>query len=764
MKSIRSFVVVFVALSLLACMSLGLVWAQKIPGLGRVKQKLEKFSLDSLLKGEPPISTSLKDAVTEVPFLDDFNPPEPAPMNVLPRARNNDFMLVRTGVFSFTAASYCLHAGTHAPTKGDGYLFAPLKGTRAEIIRHILENSVVRRDVAQRDIQSLVWAILARTKLTKMARPLQLAASKLLSPAEVAALSGASLDAVPDAVLEKAMEEAKLAGPVREVLRAESRIRSLATQTDASYEDLERAAVLTGTPLPGEGSREVPSGRWSFHPDGYFIRYFPHGYSRTDIEINVPRPFKIERDAAGRIAALADDNGSRIAFEYATAAGAGPASAGLLKAQALKAVRFSGVHPWHLDQKVEGNWAGTGWTLAGFAGGTAVPKEAPQAFPNSQARVDKVRDVQSNLAHLSKVSKDPSGFMPTDRESLCLEIASLCDGVKDAIGAAGGALDARPGNDAYAFVKMAWQAAMVGMAEGPPATPGSDGFPGNDPILSWPGHGPSFGFVPDELIQAGSGAGGQGGSGASLGAATPGNTGRQRLAESARPADPGCQAVINVGKGEFKVNGESVSSRTISASELEGASISTGKKGRVEIVLPDDSVIRLGSNSTLTLPQNICQQAQANREARAKMQILMDAGYIYSRPAPRENFEIKTSNAVDGVRGDLRRFVHGPGDRIFLASVGEPPQEAITEAGIEAVYNEMRPGEAELAASENAYFVACERDVYYYARVDRGTVEVGDSKGGSVTLKAGEHLFMRLAPAPTPADRKDMFTRTAKGK
>lgn len=763
MKPHRPIAVVLLAVALLASLALGLVWAQKIPGLGRVKQKLEKFSLDSLLKGEPPISTNLKDAVTEVPFLDDFNPPEPAPMNVLPRAGNNDFMLVRTGVFRFTAASYCLNAGTYAPTKGAGYLYAPLKGTRAEIIRHILENSVVRRDAAQRDIQSLVWAILARTKLTKMARPLQLAASKLLSPAEVAALSGASLDAVPDAVLEKAMEDARLAGPVREVLRAESRIRSLATQADTSYEDLERAAVLTGTPLPGEGSREVPNGRWSFHPAGYFLRYFPHGYSRTDIEINVPRPFKVERDAAGRIAALADDIGSRIAFEYATAAGAKPASAGPLKAQSLKAVRFSGVHPWRLDQKVEGSWAGAGWTLAGFVGGTAVPQEVPQAFPNAQARVDKARDVQSNLVHLSKVSKDPSGFMPSDRESLCLEIASLCDGAKEAIVAAGGALDARPGNDAYAFVKMAWQAAMVGMAEGPPATQGSDGFPGNDPLLSWPGRGPSFGFVPDELSQAGSGGGGQGGSGASLGAATPGNTNHQRLAESARPADP-CQAVINVGKGEFKVNGEPVSSRTLSASELEGASISTGKKGRVEIVLPDDSVIRLGSNSTLTLPQNICQQAQANREARANMQILMDAGFIYSRPAPRENFEIKTHNGVVGVRGDLRRFVHGPGDRMFLASVGEPPQEAVTEAAIEAVYNEMRPGEAELAASESAYFVACERDVYYYARVDRGTVVVGDSKGGSVTLKAGEHLFMRLAPAPTPADRKDMFTRTGKSK
>jgi hypothetical protein len=760
MKPHRSIAIVFLAVALLASLALGLVWAQKIPGLGRVKQKLEKFSLDSLLKGEPPISTSLKDAVTEVPFLDDFNPPEPAPMNVLPRAENNDFMLVRTGVFRFTAASYCLGAGTYAPSKGAGYLYAPLKGTRAEIIRHILENSVVRRDVAQRDIQSLVWAILARTKLTKMARPLQLAASKLLSPAEVAALSGASLDAVSDAVLEKAMEDARLAGPVREVLRAESRIRSLATQADASYEDLERAAVLTGTPLPGEGSREVPNGRWSFHPAGYFIRYFPHGYSRTDIEINVPRPFKVERDAAGRIAALADDNGSRIAFEYATAAGARPASAGPLKAQALKAVRFSGVHPWRLDQKVEGSWAGAGWTLAGFVGGTAVPQEVPQAFPNAQARVDKARDVQSNLVHLSKVSKDPSGFMPSDRESLCLEIASLCDGVKEAIGAAGGALDARPGNDAYAFVKMAWQAAMVGMAGDPAATKGSAGFTGTAEMFSRPDHGPRPSFYPGEASQAGSGGAGQDGSGASFGGGMPGNTNAQRLGESARPADPGCTAVIGNMTGDVKINGRPATERMFSGSELEGGNVTTGHKGRVQLLLPDGSTLRVGSNSKVTFPQDLCQKAKETLERQGVFKALVDDGFIFFLPGSITPFVIVGSAPGAGVRGDLRRFVRGPEERIFLASQGGPSQEAFTEAAIEGEYNDLKPSEAELAVRKTAVFVGYRSGAFFYVRVARGTVAVDNPKGGSVTLKEGEHIFIPLAPSGP----QEPITLTAKGK
>jgi FecR protein len=769
----RSLSVFLVIGSFMALLGFGFLRAQKIPGLGSIKKKLDKFSINRLLEGEPPVSTSLSDAVTEVPFLDDFNPPEPAPMTFLPRAGNGDFVLVRPGAFQFTAASYCLHAGTHAPSQGDGYLYAPLKGTRSEIIRHILENSVFRPDIAQQDIQRLIWAIIAKTKFTKMPRPLQLAGTKLLTAAEVTALSGGSLDTVSEAVLDKAMEEAGLPAPVRDVLRAEARIRSLMTQADADYAELERAAVLSGAPPPGEGSRLVPGGRWSFHPDGYFIRYVPHSYSRTDIEISVPRRFKVERDAAGRIASISDDGGSRIAFEYGTAAAAPLASGTPLKAHALKAVRYSGVHPWHLDQKVEGSWAGTGWTLAGFPGGTDVPKTALPAFASAQARIDRVRDVHSCLTGLSKVSRDPAAFMPADRESLCLEIASLCDGLKDII-STGDALEKRPGNDAYAFVKTAWQAAILGRVGSGEFPSGPAGYhPGTWESVegAWPeltlgraGRGPWSGLVPNGPSQSGSDGSGQGGSGASFGTATPGNTSRQRLGESARPYNPGCQATINIDKGDVKINGKSVTDRTVSGSDLEGATISTGRKGRVEIVLPEGSSVRLGANSQVTMPQDICQRAKAAIESKANMQILMDAGVIYSTPAPRTNFEIKTSNAVDGVRGDLRKFVHGPGDRILLASLGGVPQEAIQEAAVEAVYNEMRPDEAELAAYQNAFFVACARDSYHYVRVDRGTVEVTDSKGSSVTLKAGEHLFVRLAPAPPLSARKDMFTRTARSK
>jgi hypothetical protein len=52
---------------------------------------------------------------------------------------------------------------------------------------------------------------------------------------------------------------------------------------------MERVAVLSGAVPMGPGSQNVPSGRWSNHPDGYHIRYIPAAYSRTRVEIWVPQ-------------------------------------------------------------------------------------------------------------------------------------------------------------------------------------------------------------------------------------------------------------------------------------------------------------------------------------------------------------------------------------------------------------------------------------------------------------------------------------------
>jgi hypothetical protein len=91
MKSLRSCLAFLAVGSLIACLGLGILAAQKIPGLGNIKKKIETFSLSRFLEEEPPVSTSLDDAVTEIPFLDDFNPPDPAPMAALSPIRGMRF-------------------------------------------------------------------------------------------------------------------------------------------------------------------------------------------------------------------------------------------------------------------------------------------------------------------------------------------------------------------------------------------------------------------------------------------------------------------------------------------------------------------------------------------------------------------------------------------------------------------------------------------------------------------------------------------------
>ena len=47
--------------------------------------------------------------------------------------------------------------------------------------------------------------------------------------------------------------------------------------------------MLVGNPNPSEDrGPNVPRGRWSYHPNGFYIRFYPSGYQRTRVEVMVP--------------------------------------------------------------------------------------------------------------------------------------------------------------------------------------------------------------------------------------------------------------------------------------------------------------------------------------------------------------------------------------------------------------------------------------------------------------------------------------------
>lgn len=260
--------------------------AAQFGGLGGVTDKL-KSKAPNLLAGKPPITTSLPDAKWGDGSKDGFTPREPErSLMVLQRTPNGGFVL-QTGYYSLQDQSYCLKAGTHGPGGGDGYLYAPPKGPAEDAVMTIVRNSVNHPEIHQRDIQQLLWAIIARAKFEDLTSELKATAARLLTPRQLATLNRNALDALSGNALTDAL--GGVPEPLRQIAQAEAQLRQMLTTPGATFAEMERVAVLSGNAPLGEGSQQVPSGRWSVHPDGYYVRYIPSGYSSTRVEIWVPQ-------------------------------------------------------------------------------------------------------------------------------------------------------------------------------------------------------------------------------------------------------------------------------------------------------------------------------------------------------------------------------------------------------------------------------------------------------------------------------------------
>lgn len=243
--------------------------------------------LASRLTGDAPITTGLEDAVWGDAERDDFDPAESEFRSIaeLERTDTGGFVLLE-GLWEMHTQSYCLKAGTHGPGGGDGYLYAPPAGPAQALVTAILRNSVNHPEIPQRDIQVLLWSIIARAKFEDWSNPIRMTALRLVDEQMLLMANRTAIDFVPDAVLNEAM--AGMPSLVRQIIEAENRLRYMVTETNATFDEMERVAVLAGMAPEGEGSRAVPEVRWSLHPDGYYVRYLPQGYSYTRTQIWVP--------------------------------------------------------------------------------------------------------------------------------------------------------------------------------------------------------------------------------------------------------------------------------------------------------------------------------------------------------------------------------------------------------------------------------------------------------------------------------------------
>jgi hypothetical protein len=279
-------------------------------------QAAKSVGVDKLLKQPAAITTGFEDVnLSGAQMPDSITSINYQPLYLLPKYANGGFILCE-GYYEMTNKSYCLKAGTFAPSKGDGYMFAPTKGPKENLVIEILKSAEKHPEVLQQDIQVLLWTIIARTRFADYTGKVKITALQLLTPGQLLQLEGGVIDVLPKKVVEKAKE--KLPNDLKIIFEAENNIRQMIASGNYTYDDLEKYAILAEIAAP---RADVPSGIWTLHPDGYYVRYFPAGYSVTKVQVYVPKGLvnnlkngkPIIYDATNDIACPANTGSQRLA-------------------------------------------------------------------------------------------------------------------------------------------------------------------------------------------------------------------------------------------------------------------------------------------------------------------------------------------------------------------------------------------------------------------------------------------------------------------
>lgn len=414
----------FVVLLLICCASVSAAAQLRVPRIPLPKD-LPLPNIDAMLRGGSPISTTLKDARVEVPFLDRLE------------VKFGDLGSLRTdrGVFALQPGhwaadlqSFCYRAGTRGPTRtdGQGYLTGPITGPDSALFVDMLSKYATLRDVEQRDMQVLIWAILARTKIRQMEPHLQALAARVMTPAQIAALESGALDVIPPNMRQRAFN--KLPAEVRAVADAENKIRDILYRANGTYEELESIAVLQG-PEP-RTNRVVPRTRWSVHPGGYLIRYHPTTYWKTTVEVAVPPTYTIQRDAKGRIHSIEWSDGRRTETEYDDSIGAIEPSPNLRAvAYKFKSIRLS--RPGANGRRDEITVANKGWTFVMRRGAVRPPRFGLQLAAFVQNPLEQLLQWKERYDHFNSEYRERAEWYRDRYEHMTDPPPSVEDTIRD---------------------------------------------------------------------------------------------------------------------------------------------------------------------------------------------------------------------------------------------------------------------------------------------------------------------------------------------
>lgn len=285
--------------------------------------------LTSFLEGNPAISTNFKDVNMESTMPPAFGDGAPyVKLKTIKRDADGNFLL-KPGFYETFNYSYCLKAGTPSPNLSDGYGLAPLKGKQEEIVFAILDKSQelwankgtqkekgllstaanAATSIGQKDVQLLLWAIIAKTDFNQLQGRSKAVALALLTADQILKLNGGAMKTGANFLMDKGIVNKP--EPLRLIEEAQAKLRQLYYSADATFEDFERAALIAGL---SNQPQIAPNGTWFKHPkEEYYVRYSPQGYSRTKTQIYVPPTSTEVKFKATGYVATPDDSRQRLA-------------------------------------------------------------------------------------------------------------------------------------------------------------------------------------------------------------------------------------------------------------------------------------------------------------------------------------------------------------------------------------------------------------------------------------------------------------------
>lgn len=270
-----------------------------------------------------PISTTFKDAIYEADALYNFDPEdyEYQQLEIQPKSNSGGYLL-KSGVYTINARSFCLRGYTHGPSRGDGHLYAPLKGKKAGFVQSILEHYGEKPEIPQQEVQSLLWGVIAGADMNSLGERHNKTLNSLFSLEELLTFQGRDwLNGFTDQQVNKFKQMAlnNLSPQLQGFVKNDNQIRTM-IQQNKTFRELEKVAILAGVAPAKDKIREVSKGRWSYHPNGFFVRFFPSGYAQTRVDVYVPYDGEVQRAANGKVIGLANVNNvdKEVVFNPAT--------------------------------------------------------------------------------------------------------------------------------------------------------------------------------------------------------------------------------------------------------------------------------------------------------------------------------------------------------------------------------------------------------------------------------------------------------------